>query len=133
MLPDAERALVAVLREHLAVPVAVAVDAHLQQSAPCVRLCRVGGDDDGFRVDRALVDVDAFDSSWARAAELAGRVRAFLLTCRGVRTPAGLICKAATVSAPAHRPWDNPGLRRFGATYQVWLHATRTPTRRTPS
>ncbi|MFF4530768.1 hypothetical protein ACFY1P_16025 [Streptomyces sp. NPDC001407] len=126
MWPDAEAALVAWLAPHLGVRVCTDTPADLADAVPLVRLHRIGGRDDGFRLDHALVDVDAFAATRADAVALATRTRAVLvgsLPGSVVRTPAAVFTAASTVSAPSWRPWENPGVIRIGATYAVRLHA----------
>jgi hypothetical protein len=45
-----------------------------------------------------------------------------LVGLRGVTTDAAVFTSARTISAPAWRPYENPSLRRFGATFEVFCH-----------
>ncbi|GAA0423857.1 hypothetical protein [Streptomyces luteireticuli] len=121
--PDAEAVLVAWLASALGVRVCTDTPADLAEVLPLLRVRRIGGTDDGFRIDHALVDVDAFGPSRVDASALAARTRAALLDLLPGSTAAGAVVTAAgTVSAPARRPWENPNVHRFGATYTLHLH-----------
>ncbi|GGX63208.1 hypothetical protein [Streptomyces hiroshimensis] len=122
--PDAEAALVAWLTPRLGLRVCTDTPVALETALPLVRLRRIGGTDDGFRLDRALIDVDAFATDRAGAAALAGRVRDVVLTnLPSASTRGAVFTAAATVTAPCWRPWDNPAASRFGAVYAIHLHA----------
>ncbi|MEV4739793.1 hypothetical protein [Streptomyces sp. NPDC049555] len=98
--------------------------AALESVLPLVRLRRIGGTDDGFRLDRALIDIDTFAADRPGATALAARVRDAVLTgLRGASVPGAVFAAAATVTAPCWRPWDNPAVSRFGAVYAIHLHA----------
>ncbi|WP_370421955.1 hypothetical protein AB8O64_27605 [Streptomyces sp. QH1-20] len=123
--PDAEAALVAWLAPQLGVRVCTDTPADLDAVVPLVRLRRVGGSDDGFRLDLAVMDIEAFAATRAEATDLAARIRDALLTDLPGSAPtvAAVFTAASTISAPSWRPWENPGLTRMGATYAVRLHA----------
>ncbi|MFJ5070252.1 hypothetical protein ACIQC7_27965 [Kitasatospora sp. NPDC088556] len=122
--PDHEAVLVAFLTADLAGPVVTTeTDNDLQDHLPLVQVRRAGGGDDGFRLDRALVDVDVYAASRADASALARQIRTALLSrLRGSVQPTAVVGLVATVSAPAWRPYENTGLRRVGATYEIYLH-----------
>lgn len=123
MWPDAEAALIPYLSRALGVRVCTDVPAALGEALPLVRVMRVGGSDDGFRLDRAVIDTDTFAATRAEAAYLATRLRAVLLSLLpGTAVPGAVFTAASTVSAPAVRPWENPGVLRCGATYALSLH-----------
>lgn len=99
------------------------LDNDLLAELPTVQVQRLGGDDDGFRLDRPLVDIDVYATTRLQAAQLAEQVRTFLLrTLRGSTTDGATFGLIATVAAPAYRPYENTGLRRCGATYEIYLH-----------
>lgn len=91
---------------------------------PALQLQRVpGGGDDGLRLDRALVDADAYAASRAAASAMSILVRGLFLTeLRGSSTGGAVIGRVGTVSAPAWRPYENTALRRSGATYEIFFH-----------
>lgn len=121
--PDIEVELVAWLGEGLSVLVTAELSNALLDELPVVQVQRVGGGDDHFRVDRALVDVDVYAATRAEASGLARQVRDVLVAgLPGVRTEAAVFGRVSTESAPAWRPYDNSGLRRLGATYSIFFH-----------
>jgi hypothetical protein len=82
-----------------------------------------GGDDDGIRLDRAFVDIDVYHRTRADAIELAARIRGWvLMQLRGSATATAVIGRTETISRPAVRPYENTGLRRVGATYEIYCH-----------
>ncbi|MEW2575371.1 phage tail termination protein [Streptomyces syringium] len=126
--PDAEAALIAWLPRLLDGPrVCTDAPANLESALPLVRLYRSGGTDDGFRLDTAMVEVDAFAGTRAQAVALAARLRAVLLehlSGRTISTATGdvVFTACSTTAAPTVRPWANPAVVRVGATYSVRLH-----------
>lgn len=99
------------------------LDNNLLNELPTVQIEVVGGDDDGFRLDRPLVDVNVYAATRGAALELARAVRRLYLTeLRGSRTEHAVVGLVRTVSRPAARPYENTALRRAGATYQIHLH-----------
>lgn len=99
------------------------VDNSLLDELPTVQVQRAAGDDDGFRLDRALVDVDVYAGNRADAADLSAQIRGWLLTrLRGSTTANAMFGMIRTVAAPAWRPYENTGLRRYGATYEIFFH-----------
>ena len=100
------------------------VDNNLLDELPTIRIQRLpAGGDDGFRLDRALVDVDVYDSTRASAITLAAQVRGWLLRdLPGAVTEAAVFGRVTSTPPPAVRPYENTGLRRVGATYQIYSH-----------
>lgn len=120
---DIEIELVAWLGAELSVRVVTELPATLTDILPVLLVQRVGGDDDTFRLDRALVDVDAYAATRAEAAALAGGARSHLVaSLRGVTTANAVFGRVSTVQAPAWRPYENTNLRRIGATYEIFFH-----------
>lgn len=102
--------------------VAAELDNDLLADLPLIRVTRAAGDDDGVRLDRALVDVDVFAATRGAASALARNVRRDLLdNLRGTQTTQAVFGLVSTVAAPAWRPYDNTTLRRIGATYEIYL------------
>jgi hypothetical protein len=123
MWPDVEVELVAWLGARRGVRVVTELPARLEEKLPVVQLQRVGGTDDGIRLDRALVDVDVYAATRRDASLLARQVRDDLVMhLRGTATAAAVFGRVSTVSAPAWRPYENPALRRAGATYELFFH-----------
>ncbi|NML55402.1 hypothetical protein HHL19_16660 [Streptomyces sp. R302] len=123
--PDLEVELVAYLTARRAVRVLTELPANLGDILPVVQVQRLpGGGDDGFRLDRALVGVDVYAATRGDASTLAELVRDDLINhLPGTATARAVFGRVATVSAPSWRPYENPGLRRSGATYEVFFHA----------
>jgi hypothetical protein len=99
------------------------LDNNLLEELPTVQLEVVGGDDDGFRLDRPLVDVNVYAATRGEALALAATVHALYLTqLRGSKTANAVFGMVRTVSRPAVRPYENTALRRVGATYEIFCH-----------
>lgn len=99
------------------------LDNNLLDELPTVQVEVVGGDDDGFRLDRALVDINVYAATRAAAIALAAQVHGLLLTqLRGSKTTNAVFGMVSTVSRPAARPYENTSLRRVGATYSLHSH-----------
>lgn len=100
------------------------LDNNLLNELPTIQVERVpAGDDDGFRLDRALVDIDVYASTRGAAIALATQVRGLVLgTLPGLTTGGAVVGRVRTLSAPGVRPYENVGLRRVGATYEIHSH-----------
>lgn len=124
MWPDIEIELVAWLTARLGgVRHCTDLPANLEEILPVNQVQRVGGDDDSFRLDRPLFTVDTYASTRAAASLLARQTRnELVLNLRGVTTTAAVFGRVSTVSAPAWRPYENPALKRMGATYELFFH-----------
>lgn len=110
-------------RLDLGVVVRDELDNDLAGELPTVHVQRVAGDDDGLRLDRALVDVDVYAATRGDAYGLAATIRGLMLgQLRGSSTESAVVGLVRTVSAPASRPYENVGLRRVGATYEIYSH-----------
>ncbi|MER5903037.1 hypothetical protein ABT150_23510 [Streptomyces mirabilis] len=120
---DVEAELIGWLDTVLNVRVLTDLPADLGSILPVVQVQRVGGYDDGFRLDRALVDIDVYAATREAASALMAQTRSKLLTeLRGVATDTAVFTVARTVAAPAWRPYENPALRRFGASFEIYCH-----------
>lgn len=124
MWPDLEIELVAWLNEALdGVRHCTELPADLAGALPINQIQRVGGDDDTFRLDRALISLDSYAATREAASLLARQTRHQLVTALpGVKTSAAVFARVSTLSAPAWRPYENPNLRRMGATYEIFSH-----------
>lgn len=120
---DVEAELVAWSKTELDARVVTDLPANLVDVLPVVQFQRVGGDDDTIRLDRAFVEVNVYAETRQAASQLMASVRSLLLTqLRGTTTPAAVFTSARTISAPAWRPYENPALRRFGASFEIFCH-----------
>lgn len=127
LFPDVARALVSLLEQFVDGPDHVGTETpdDLQVSMPFVRVLRVGGGDDTI-TDFPTVEVDSFASTSTEAERLAERIRDWL-TARWRRTSDGVVIdRVFTESGPHERPWEDPRVRRWGATYNV--ECRRAPT-----
>jgi hypothetical protein len=122
--PDIEVVLVAALgAEFTDATVSTETGNDLLSLLPFIQVARAAGDDDGFRLDRPLVDIDVYAATRVAANTLALQVRTFILrTLRGSVTNGAVFGHTGTVSAPSNRPYENTGLRRTGATYELFFH-----------
>lgn len=100
------------------------VDNNLLNELPTVQVQRVpAGGDDGFRLDRAFMDVDVYAETRGAAFELALLIRGWLLAeLPGAVTSRAVYGRVTSSPPPAVRPYENTGLRRVGATYQIYSH-----------
>ncbi|WTL23958.1 hypothetical protein OG875_04715 [Streptomyces sp. NBC_01498] len=100
------------------------VDNNLLAELPTIQVQRIpGGGDDGFRVDWAMVDIDVYAATRSEAIGLAKSVRGWLLTeLRGSKTSRAVYGRIRSSPPPAVRPYENTGLRRVGATYEIASH-----------
>lgn len=124
MWPDIEKELVAWLTAVLGgVRHCTELPADLLDVLPVNQIQRVGGDDDRFRLDRALISLDSYGVTRDAASTLARQTRnALLMNLPGTATAAAVFGRVSTVSAPAWRPYENPSLRRMGGTYEIYCH-----------
>ncbi|MCY0962609.1 hypothetical protein [Streptomyces sp. H27-H5] len=123
---DVELLVIQWLQAQLGEPVVVRdeLDNNLLDELPTVQVERIAaGGDDGFRLDHALVDIDVYAATRGAAVALAAQIRGLLLAgLPGSTASGGVIGRVATISAPGSRPYENPGLRRIGATYEIYSH-----------
>lgn len=123
MWPDVEVELIAWLKAALTVRHLTDLPANLLAELPVNQVQRIGGDDDGIRLDRAIVSIDSYADTREAASALARATRhELVVNLRGVQTPAAVFGRVSTVSAPAWRLYENPALRRMGATYEIYFH-----------
>jgi len=123
MWPDVEVELVAHLASRTGARMVTELPATLDKILPVGQIQRVGGVDDGFRLDRALVDVDVYAATRRDASALARQIQYELVVeLRGRQTANAVFGRISTVSAPSWRPYENALLRRCGATYAMHFH-----------
>jgi hypothetical protein len=99
-------------------------DNNLLNQLPTVQVQRLpAGSDDGYRLDRALVDVDVYAATRGEAIDIAKTVRGWLLSeLAGSETTRAVYGRISSSPPPAVRPYENTGLRRVGATYEIHSH-----------
>lgn len=95
----------------------------LDDRLPWLQVRRVSGPYDGFRRDQPTVDIAAYAAAGPDACDLALRVQEFLYTqLWGATTGGAVISRVETRVGPHWVPYDNPGLRRYEATYSLVVH-----------
>lgn len=100
--------------------------ADLATAAPLVQIQTVSGpsDDDNAWLIAATVSVDSFAADYPSAMSLGWQVdRAFRHLLPGASYGGATFGKVRTLSIPSRRPWADVAVRRYGATYQIWLNA----------
>lgn len=118
-----EPLLIAWFGHDLKVDATTETPPHLEEKIPLVQVVRISGADDGFRLDRPLVDVDVFAATRLAAAQLADQARASLRRLRWHGVFGGaVVTDVATVTGPRWLPYDNTAVRRYGATYRLAVH-----------
>lgn len=124
MFPDIEQLLVAYLEDVLDERVLTDLPADLDEILPVVRLTRVSGADDDYKLDRPIVDVDVYAQDRAGAFSLARRAQALLrFELPTVTCPGGVVTAVSTIIGPRWLPDTNINLRRVQATYEITAHA----------
>ncbi|MGW7087507.1 phage tail termination protein [Streptomyces sp. NPDC054871] len=99
------------------------LDNNLLDELPTIQIELINGDDDGFRLDRALVDFNVYAETRAEAIALAAELHGWILTqLRGSSSATAVISRTGTISRPAVRPYENTALRRVGGTYEIFSH-----------
>ena len=122
---DVEAALVPWLNAHTSTRCLTELPADLASVLPVIQVGRIGGADGVVSIDEATVDVTCFGASRITARALAYRVQSILRTALpGAVDTGGVVLRVQTVSGPTYLPFDDPNLRRFGATYQIVTQAT---------
>ncbi len=120
-VPDVELLLTGWLREQLpGVTTVTELPAQVERHVPLLWVSRIGGRalHPGI-VDQPRVDIDAFDTTYLRVADLAATVQGLMVSLRGVSTGGAVVCHVAEEIGPSRRPEYNPAVRRFGSTYIV--------------
>lgn len=100
--------------------------ANLADVLPVIQVERFGGGDDTLTLDNANVDVDVYAADRAKAEALAEQVRFLMradLPGKTVADGAAVVSRVRTITGPNRLPYDNTGLVRVGAAYQVTLHS----------
>lgn len=100
------------------------LDNRLLEELPTIQINQIpGGDDDGMRLARMLVDIDTYHRTRAEAIALANAVHTWVTgELRGSSSPSMVIGRTGGITLPAIRPYDNTALRRAGATYEIFCH-----------
>jgi hypothetical protein len=110
--------------QHFGVRFALDTPADLANVAPLCQLQTIGGpsSDDFSGLVAATVSVDSFAADIAAASQLAWTVDDGLRGALPGATVSGItFTKVRTLTIPGRRPWNDIAVRRYGATYQIWL------------
>lgn len=91
-------------------------------TVPVVRVLRVGGGS-VFVLDRAVFSVECFapDRATARALALSVEDKLCFSLPRSVISGVAAVTYVSKTAGPFAMPWDNPNVRRFGATYEITI------------
>lgn len=121
---DIEALLVAWLEDTIEdVTASTETPVDLDERLPWLQVVRIGGPYDGYRLDQPTVDITAFAATRLGASALAAQVQV-LLHEQLARTKVGtaVISKVVTSTGPHFVPYDNPGMRRYEASYSFVVH-----------
>lgn len=119
-----EALLISFLKTELAVRCLTDLPADLAEVAPVVQVVRIGGpsDDNNPNLLAATVSIDCFAADRGAVTVLSQQVDdALRKTLPGLTTGGATVGLIRTLTGPSWRPWDDVAVRRFGATYQIWL------------
>lgn len=97
--------------------------ADLADVVPVVQVYAVTGTDAYGFLSKPVVEAASFGAT-REEADLTAR-RAHRLLHRwlpGTVTGGGVVTQVTTVKHPGWLPYDDPNVRRFGATYEITLH-----------
>lgn len=99
-------------------------DNNLLAELPTIQIQQVpGGGDDGLKLSRPIVDIDVYAATRADAITLAAAVHDWVTKeLRGSASSTAVIGRTKGLTLPAPRPYENTGLRRVGATYEIFCH-----------
>lgn len=120
---DAELWVVEWLQANTGVTSCTETDDKLGDELPLFQVARIGGGDDGYVLDRAMISLHAYAVTRDLARKLAYQGRTSLFAARGVRFQGAVVTKVATIGGPAWTPYTNTNLRRVTGTYQVSIKA----------
>ncbi|MET7975720.1 hypothetical protein ABZW44_22295 [Streptomyces mirabilis] len=100
------------------------LDNNLLAELPTIKVEQIpGGGDDGLRLSRPIVDINVYAATRADAISLARDVHDWVTSeLRGSTSSTVVIGRTGCLSLPASRPYENIGLRRVGATYEIFCH-----------
>lgn len=123
MFLDVEALLIPWLEDKLDIKVVSELPPNA--AMPIVRLYRISGAENDYKLDRPIIDVDVFAATRPEAADIAECVRsAIRLDLRGAVFGGAVVTYSFTIIGPRWLPDTNTDLRRYSATYEVLLHKT---------
>ena len=100
------------------------LDNNLANELPTIQVTQIpGGDDDGLRLGRMLVDINVYAANRGAAIALALEVHAWVTDeLRGSSSDSAVFGRTGALTLPAARDYENTALRRVGATYVIFCH-----------
>ncbi|HEY9369737.1 hypothetical protein [Streptomyces sp.] len=121
---DIEATLIAFLEANLEdVRASTETPSDLDDRLPWLQVVRIGGPYDGYRRDQPVVDIAAFAETGTAASGLARDVQLLLHNqLWGAVAGGAVFSEVETRVGPHQVPYDNPGLRRYEATYRLVVH-----------
>lgn len=97
----------------------------LDDQLPWLQVRRIGGPYDGYRRDQPTVDITTYATTGPAASDLALQVQHLVhASLWGVTTDGAVFSRVETRTGPHWVPYDNPGMRRYEATYAFVVHPT---------
>lgn len=128
MFPDIEILIVAYLKAKTGKRVVTDLPAgdDLMSKLPLYRVTRVSGEDQDYKLDRPIIDLDVFAANRETASLMSRQALDLLrnhLPYEDAVQPTGVVTSVGTVVGPRWLPDANTNLRRFQASYEIVLHA----------
>ena len=127
-IADVEAMLIPWFAAVLSVRAVTWLPADLASVLPIIQVARIGGgsDDNLPTFDFPTVSIDCFGADRAGGFALAASVDAAIRTTlpgtlHTVDAVSAVVTKTQTVTGPSWRPYDDPSVRRFGATYRLLI------------
>lgn len=103
-------------------PVRCVTDLPSPLTGKVIQFERIGGPD-STRLDRPVIDVDAYAPTRGEAEQLAHDVRAWIRYELPGQTVGGMtVSDVSTISGPSRAPYSNTGVWRFTASYSLAVH-----------
>jgi hypothetical protein len=121
---DIEAVLIAWLEDNVEdVRASTETPSDLDEHLPWLQVRRIGGPYDGFRLDQPTVDIAVYETTGAAASSLALQIQHLLHDhLEGSVAGGAVFSRVSTSTGPHWVPYDNPGLRRYEATYGFVVH-----------
>jgi hypothetical protein len=124
MFVDVEPMLSGWLKGATGVQCVTELPATLETAVPLIEVGRIGGSDSQVVIDAATVDVTCWGGTRDTARKLAYLVQDQMrVHLPGSPAPGGVVTFVNTVSGPTWLPYDNTAVRRFHATFQVFVRS----------
>lgn len=90
---------------------------------PVIFVERTSGSDLDYKLDRPVVDIEAYASTRLQAQTIAETIRAAIrFTLPGATLDGAVFTRTRTIVGPRLLPHANPQVRRYSANYELLLH-----------